>query len=144
MLALKQFLAPPTFEDEEKTHQAYLLSIILSILITLPIPFVIYTLIQKTNEFGKTLVFIAILEIANFTLFIMLKRGYVRQASVLQLASIWLILAAATVTSSSIYGVAYTLGNALTITMAGILLGGRSALAMTLLATSMAGSLRIF
>ncbi len=53
MLVLKQLLAPPIFKDEEKTHQAFLLHIILSVLITLPILYGGYILIQKPEEFGQ-------------------------------------------------------------------------------------------
>jgi len=141
MLLLKRLLAPPIFNDEEKAHQAYLLHIILSVITVLPILFATYIFIQKPEEANRTLSFIVVLEIINILLFIMLKRGYVRQAAIFQVITIWAFFAAASVTSSSIYGLAYTLGNALVITMAGVLLGGRSAFAMTLLSIIEGGSM---
>ena len=141
MFVLKQLLTPPRFKDEEKTHEAYLLLVILSIFATLPIPFAFYILIQKPEELGKTLTFIATSEIINFISYITLRRGYVRQASIFQIIAFWILLTAASITSSSIYGVAYTLGNALILTMAGILLGGWGAFAMTLLVIAEGGAL---
>ncbi|MBK9209950.1 MAG: hypothetical protein IPL71_17320 [Anaerolineales bacterium] len=47
---LKKMLAPPVFNDDEKTHHAYLLHTILWGLIFVPIPYVSYTLL-KTPEF---------------------------------------------------------------------------------------------
>lgn len=133
MLLLKLFLTPPTFPEEEKTHQAYLLHFILLALIAIPIPFVVYLLIRRPEEYSRALFLIAISEIIHITLFFILRRGYVRIASVIQVLTIWTFFIIASVSSSSIYGVAYLLGNALVITIAGILLGGRGALAMTIL-----------
>jgi PAS domain S-box-containing protein len=141
MLFLKLLLTPPTFTDEEKTHQAYLLHVILLALIAIPIPFVAYLLIQRPEEANRALTLIAASEIIHIILFIILRRGYVRQVSVIQVITIWLFFATASVTSSSVYGVAYMLGNGLVITIAGILLGGRGAMAMTLLAMLEGGTL---
>ena len=139
MLFLKRWLTPPVFRDEEKTHRAYLLHIILLTLIAIPIPFVIYQLIQKPEETNRALAIVTLAEVFNVSLFVLLKRGYVRQASIAHIATLWLIFAVSSVTSSGIYGVAYMLGNGLVITIAGILLGVRSALAMTLLAIAQGG-----
>ena len=141
MTLLKYWLAPPVFEDEEKTHQAYLLNVILLSLIAIPIPFVAYLLIRRPEEANRALILIAVSVLSDFILLIMLKRGYVTQASVILVASIWLFLMASSVTSAGIYGVAYMLGNALMITIAGILLGGRGALAMTALVILEGGAL---
>jgi PAS domain S-box-containing protein len=133
MLLIKLLLTPPTFADEEKTHQAYLLHFILLTLITIPIPFVAYLLIRRPEESSRALLLIAISEFIHISLFIILRRGYVQLASVIQVVTIWLFFATASITSSSIYGMAYMLGNGLVITIAGILLGSRGALATTLL-----------
>ena len=133
MLFLKKLLTPPVFKDEEKTHQAYLLHVILLALMFIPVPYAIYVLIQRLEESTRALMFIAVAEVINIIPFIMLRRGYVRQALVIQIAAIWLFLVIASITSSSVYGVAYLLGNGLVITNAGILLGGRGALIMALL-----------
>ncbi len=131
---MKKFFAPPIFSDEEKTHQAYLLHTILLALIIIPIPYVIYVLIQMPEESNRALAFIMVSEAINIILFIMLRSGYVRPASVIQIAALWLFFTFISSTSAGVYGISYLLGNGLVITIAGILLGGRGALAMTLLA----------
>ena len=141
MLLLKLFLTPPTFPDDKKTHQAYLLHFILLALIAIPIPFVAYLLIRRPEEYSRALLLIAISEIIHITLFIILRHGYVKLASVIQVITICAFFVVSSVSSSSIYGVAYLLGNALAITIAGILLGGRGALAMTLLVILEGGAL---
>jgi PAS domain S-box-containing protein len=138
---LKGWLVPPVFDDEEKTHQGYLLNVILLSLIAIPIPFIAYLLIRKPEEANRALILIAASELSNFILLMMLKRGYVRQASVILVATIWLFFTVSSVSSSGVYGVAYMLGNGLVITIAGILMGGRGALAITLLAILEGGAL---
>ena len=139
MDSIKRLFTPPAFEDEEKTHQAYLLHVILLALLAVPIPFAIYLFIQKPEEANRALAIITAAEVINIVLFIMLRRGFVWYASVVHVATLWLIFAVSSVTSSSVYGVAYMLGNGLVITIAGILLGGRGALVMTLLAVAEGG-----
>jgi len=141
MLLPKLLLTPPTFPDEEKTHQAYLLHFILQALIAIPVPFVAYLLIQRPEEYSRAMILITVSELIHISLFIMLRYGYVQLASVFQVVTIWLFFAVASMTSSSIYGVAYMLGNGLVIIMAGILLGGRGALAITLLVIVEGGAL---
>ncbi|MBC7875832.1 MAG: PAS domain S-box protein [Anaerolineales bacterium] len=134
MAFIKKLFAPPIFEDEEKTHQAYLLHTILLALIIIPIPFVIYILIQMPEESDKALLSVVVSEIINIFPFIMLRRGYVRSASIIQIATLWLFFAFISVNGAGVYGIAYLLGNGLVITISGILLGGRGAVAMTVLA----------
>jgi hypothetical protein len=103
---LQELLSPPVFDDEEKTHQAYLLHVILLALIAIPIPFVAFLLIRRPEEANRGLTLISASEIIHIFLFMMLRRGYVRLASVIQVVAIWLLFAATSVTSSSVYGVA--------------------------------------
>src|SRR5215204_3407684 len=102
MYWLESLLTPPVFEDEEKTHQAYLLHVILLTLISIPLPFIIYLLIKRPEEAGRALTIIVASEIINITLFALLKRGYVRQIAVLHIAIIWLIFLISSAASSSI------------------------------------------
>ena len=141
MNLLKGWLVPPVFDDEEKTHQGYLLNVTLLSLIAIPIPFIAYLLIRKPDEANRALILIATSELGNLILLMMLKRGYVRQASVILVAMIWLFFMASSIGSSGVYGVAYMLGNGLVITIAGILMGGRGALAMTVLVILEGGAL---
>jgi PAS domain S-box-containing protein len=138
---MKRLLAPPLFNDEKKTREAYLLHFILLALITIPIPFVVYFLTRMPEDADRALIFIGITEAINISLFFILRRGYVRQASIVSVVTLWMIFTISTATSSSIYGIPYLLGNALVITTAGILLGGRGALTMTLAAILQGGIL---
>jgi PAS domain S-box-containing protein len=131
---LKKFFAAPVFDDEEKTHQAYLLHVIISVLIITPILYAIYVLIVMPEESSRALAFIAVEEIVSIIPFIILRYGYVFSAAVIEIASIWLFFLLISVTSSGVYGLSYLLGNGLVITIAGILLGGRGAWSMTFLA----------
>ena len=143
MTFIKKLLAPPVFEDEEKTHQAYLLHTILLALIIIPIPYVIYVLIQVPEESNRALALVMALEIINIIPFIMLRHGYVHPASAIQIIIIWFFFAIISVTSAGVYGVAYLLGNGLVIIISGILLGGHGALAMTLL-TVIEGGIMVY
>jgi len=143
MHLLKSWLTPPVLQDEQKTHQAYLLHFILLALISIPLPFVIYLIIQAPAEANRALVIITVAEIINIALFIMLRRGYASLASIIHIFALWLIFLNASVASSSIYGVAYMLGNALVITIAGLLLGSRGSLAITLLSI-IAGGVMVY
>jgi glycosyltransferase involved in cell wall biosynthesis len=62
MHRLKYWLVPPTFEDEGKNHQAFLLHVILLALISIPLPFVAYLIIRQPEEAGKALAIIAAAE----------------------------------------------------------------------------------
>jgi len=139
MLLLKLLLTPPTFADEEKTHQAYLLHVILLTLIIIPIPYIVYVLIRTPEETNRALTQVIFSETINVILFIMLRRGYVRQASIIQVVAFWLFFTATAATGSGVHSSAYLLGNGLVITIAGVLLGGRGALAMTILAVFSGG-----
>jgi PAS domain S-box-containing protein len=141
MRSIKQLLAPSKFQDEEKTYQAYLLNIILLTLIAVPIPLIIYLLIWKPGEIYRTLAFITFAEIVNVTLFAMVRRGFVRQASIAHIVTLWLIFAFSSITRSGIYGIPYALGNGLVITVTGFLLGKRSAQAVTWLVIAQGGAL---
>ena len=48
MTFFKKLFSAPTFDDEIKTQQAYMLHMILWTLILVPIPFVIYTLLANS------------------------------------------------------------------------------------------------
>lgn len=143
MTFLKKLFSSPVFEDEEKTHQAYLLHTILLALIALPIPYAVFILTQMPEESNRALIFILIAEIISIIPFVILRYGYVWAASLIQVAMLWLFFAYLSVTAAGIYGISYLLGNGLVITIAGILLGGRGALTMTVLA-AVEGGLMVY
>ncbi|HSM72443.1 MAG TPA: ATP-binding protein [Anaerolineales bacterium] len=132
---------PPVFEDAVKTHRAYLLHVILLTFIFLPIPFLIYLLLYNPPEAMRDFILIAISEVVNLVLYFLLRRGHVRLSSMIHVLVIWSLFAFESVSGSSVYGLTFMLGNGLTITLAGILMGGRAAFAMTFLAIIQGGGL---
>jgi PAS domain S-box-containing protein len=130
---ITNLLKPPLFQDEEKTHQAYLLHVILVAFMFMPVPYAVYVLLRWPEDVNRTLAFLVADEAIHITCFIVLRRGYVRAAAILLVGILWSFFAITSATSSSIYGVAYLLGNGLVITIAGILLGSRGSLVMTFL-----------
>jgi PAS domain S-box-containing protein len=133
MNSLKTLLKPPVFEDETKTQQAYMLHIILWTLVLVPIPFAIYTLAIAHENTARSIVQIAFGESVNIFLLILLRRGFVRLASVLQVSLFWIFFTITAFTDMGVQGEAYLLGYGLVIAIAGFLLGGTGALFFTVL-----------
>ena len=133
MNSLKKLLTPPVFQDEMKTQQAFMLHVILCTLMLVPIPFVIYHLFFVYANFERSFIQSVIGEAVNIVLFIMLRRGHVRTASILQVSAFWLFFVITSYTGEGIQGSSYLLGFSLVIAIAGILLGGRGAATFTVL-----------
>ena len=49
---MTDWLKPPKFEDETKTHRAFVLHVLLWVLICIPIPYAILTFILRNNGLG--------------------------------------------------------------------------------------------
>lgn len=130
---LKRALTPPVFDDEIKTQQGYMLHIVLWTLICVPIPYVILTLAVTPEDTSRALIQAAFGEAANILLLIVLHRGYLKTASMMQVGALWLFFTITALTGSGVQGGAYLIGYTLAITLAGILLGGTGALAFTVL-----------
>lgn len=130
---LKRALTPPVFDDEIKTQQGYMLHIVLWTLICVPIPYVILTLAVTPEDTSRALIQAAFGEAANILLLIVLHRGYLKTASMMQVGALWLFFTITALTGSGMQGEAYLIGYTLAITLAGILLGGTGALAFTVL-----------
>jgi len=133
MNRLKKIFAPPVFKDEVKTQQAYLLNIILWVLICVPVPFVMYTLFFTPERMNRTLAQTVFGETVNLTLLVMLHRGHVRAASIIQVVAFWFFFTVTAITGTGVQSEAYLLGYGLVIAIAGIVLGGRGALFITIL-----------
>jgi PAS domain S-box-containing protein len=133
MSFLRTLLKPPVFEDESKTQQAYMLNIILWTLVLVPLPFAVYTLLFAQENTARAIVQIAFGESANIILIILLKRGFVRLASVLQISLFWIFFTITAFTDIGVQGEAYLLGYGLVIAIAGFLLGGVGAFIFTFL-----------
>lgn len=130
---LKRWLTPPVFEDEAKTHQAYILHVILWTLVCVPIPYLIYSLIKMSDQSERIWVQVIFGEAANALALSILRRGQVRAASILQVSLFWIFLTATALTGGGVHSEAYLLGYSLVIVIAGILLGGRGATVFTIL-----------
>ena len=141
MSILRTILKPPIFEDEIKTQQAYMLHIILWTLVLVPIPYAIYTLVATPESTTRTMVQIAFGESVNLILLVMLRRGFVRAASIIQVSAFWIFFTATALTSNGVQSEAYLLGYGLVIAIAGILLGGVGALVFTVLSLLMGAAM---
>ena len=133
MSFFRKLFTAPVFDDEQKTQQAYLLHIILWALVCVPIPFFLYTFIREPDNSSRAFVQTAFGEAVNITLLLMLRRGYVRAASIIQVSAFWFFFTATAFTGSGVQGEAYLLGYGLVIAIAGILFGGPIALIFTFL-----------
>ncbi len=120
----RTILKPPVFDDEIKTQQAYMLHIIVWTLVLVPIPFAIYTLVATPENTARTMVQIAFGESVNLILLVMLRRGFVRAASIIQVSAFWFFFTVTAFTGNGVQSEAYLLGYGLVIAIAGILLGG--------------------
>jgi PAS domain S-box-containing protein len=139
MMSFKRIVAAPVFDDEIKTQQAYMLHIILWTLVCVPIPFIIYTFLFIPESSSRILSLAAFGETANIILLLMLRRGYVRSASILQASAFWLFFTFIAFTGNGVQGEAYLLGYVLVIVISGILLGGAGASVFTLLSIAAGG-----
>lgn len=133
MRTLREFLKPPVFDDEQKTHQAYLLNIIILGLILIPIPYVLYALFFTPQAATRALIQGGVGEAINIFLFYMLRKGYIRTVSVLQVTSFWVFFTISAVTGVGVHGESYLLGYPLVIVIASILLGSNIAMGVTAL-----------
>lgn len=136
MIWLKKILIPPRFEDEIKTQQAFMLHVILWTLMLVPLPILIYDLLSVSPKTDRMFMEAVFAEIANIVLFIMLRRGFVRAASFLQVSAFWLFFTLTAITGAGVRGESYLLGYGMVIAVAGILLGGVGATVFTILSLS--------
>src|ERR1041385_6996396 len=131
MTALRDFFTAPIFEDEIKTRKAQLLYIVIWGLILVPIPYVLYHLIVSPEHLKRALIQAGFGEIVNIILLYILRLGYVRTVSIIQVSMFWLFFTVSALTSDGTRGAAYLLGYPLVIVIAGVLLGGRAVMITT-------------
>ena len=131
MSVLRRLLAPPVFGDETKTHEAFLLHVILWALVVVPVPYLLLTAVVAPAHTGRALVECLVGEAANALLLVLLRRGHVRLASSLQVVAFFGFFTAIAALGGGVGTPAYMLGYGLTIVIAGVLLGGRGALTVT-------------
>lgn len=130
---LRSWLTPPLFDDEAKTRQAYILHYILLTLLAVPVCYTAYIYFREPEQIRIALAQSIPGELINILLFILIRKGYVKAASILQVALFWLFFTLVAYTDLGVRGTAYILGNATVIVIAGILLGGKGTLVVTFL-----------
>jgi PAS domain S-box-containing protein len=130
---LPRVLKPPVFDDEGKTHQAFLLHVVLWSMLLVPIPYWIHTLVSHPSNVARASVQALAGESVNVALIWMMRRGHVRWASRFQVGALWLFMTLTALTSAGVQSQAYQTGYCLVVVLAGMLLGFRIALAVGLL-----------
>lgn len=134
MKFIRKIIQPPVFEkDEEKTNQAYLLNILLWALILAPLPYVVYVFIALPELSLRALIQAGFGETVNIVLLVLMRRGHVRLASILQVIAFWLFFTVTAFTASGIRDEGYLFGYPLVILIAGLLLGSQTAIGVTIL-----------
>lgn len=118
---------PPTFDSEEKSHQAFLLRAIVWGMILVPIPYLIFIAITNPSGFNRVLAQSAFGEAINLLLLFMLRKGIVRLAAILQIVMLWIFFSITAVSGEGVQSEAYLMGFPLVILIAGVLFGGRAA-----------------
>ncbi len=141
MSVWRRLLTPPVFEDESLTHQAYTLHVVLWALVTLPVAYLALAVVVMPERAGSALVEAGAGQAANIALIVLLRRGRVALAAALQVVAFFSFFTVLAVTGGGVQGPAYMLGYGTTIVIAGALLGGRGALAVTLVAIAAGGVL---
>jgi len=131
---LRRLLVPPVFEDEAQTQQAFMLHVILWALVPVPVLYVLLNFVVDPGGTDRALVEAAAGEAANLLLLFLLRRRRLALASSLQVLAFFTFFTFLAADGSGVRGPAYMLGYGLTIVIAGVLLGGRGALAVTVAA----------
>lgn len=126
LTAIRTFLAPPVFEDGEKTRVAKLLNLILLSAVGLTlILFVMLVIIKRDPAYNAVMFGITVL--MQLGILILMRRGHVRLASVLFTTMAWILLIIVTYFSNGILSNNH-ISMMTIILVAGLLLGKRGAL----------------
>jgi PAS domain S-box-containing protein len=110
-----------------------MLNIILWGLVLMPIPYVIYTQLFEPENAMRAWIQAGVGEFINFFLLFIIRRRYVRLASFIQVISFWLFFTVVSLTSEGVQSEAYVFGYPIVILIAGLLLGARYAVGITVL-----------
>jgi len=134
MLArIRQFLAPPVFEDDEdKTRVANLLNVVLLTILPTTVLGSAAILVMEPGELAFNLVFGAVLTALIVGLWAFMRRGYIREVSVLISIGLWASITVLAYTGGEMSDAALS-GYFLVIAISSLLLGGRAALIFGLL-----------
>jgi len=128
------WLSPPLFADEAKNNQAFLLHVLLWAMVLVTPPYVLLTLLLTPRFTGRALLQALIGEVLNGGLLLLLRSGRVRLASFLEVAALFVFMTGTALSLGGVESPGYQLGYALTIMVAGLLIGIRGAALVTVLA----------
>jgi signal transduction histidine kinase len=131
---LRGLLRAPVFEDDAQTQQAFMLHVILWALVAVPVLYVLLAAIVDPDGVSRALAEAAAGEAANVFLLFLLRRKHLALACSLQVLAFFSFFTVLAGVGGGVRSAAYTLGYGLTIVIAGVLLGGRGAFAVTLAA----------
>lgn len=120
---VKKFLAPPVFEDEDKTRIAELLNIILLTVLVIAVMYGLFSPIIHPNP-APVLAIISVEVILLLGLRALMRRGQVQLVSLLILLVLWAIYTLAAIVSGGVRTPAFSSYMSV-ILIAGLLLGGR-------------------
>ncbi|MBL8049899.1 MAG: PAS domain S-box protein [Anaerolineales bacterium] len=130
---LKKILKPPVFENEIDTRQAYLLNMILWGLIAITFLYALVVPVIEPQFSIRAWIQAGISTLINFFLLFILHRGFVRVAAVIQVIAFWIFFSLIALNGSGVQDEAYSFGYLLVILSAGLLLGPKPALGVTVL-----------
>lgn len=132
----KKILKPPVFDNDFDTHQAYLLNMILWGLIFLALLFSIFIPALEPKVATRVFVEIIIVVTLNAFLLYIMRRGYVRQASVIQVVIFWILFTVVAFSGTGLRSEAYSFGYLLAIIISGLLLGPKVSLVVAVLSVA--------
>jgi GAF domain-containing protein len=132
---IRQFLAAPVFEDEDKTRVASMLNTILLTVLALAVTYSIFSLIAYPNPVPRLAMIGVVVLLVLGALFLM-HHGRVQSASMLFSSMLWVIVTLIAIVSGGVLTTG-SLSYIAVILVAGLLLGGRAGIrlaALTVLA----------
>ncbi len=138
---LRSVLRPPVFEDHAQTQQAFMLHVILWALVAVPVLYVLMSLVLAPASLGRALAEAGAGQAANVFLLVLLRQGRLALACSLQVVAFFAFFTFLAASGGGVTSPAFTLGYGLTIVIAGVLLGGRGAFAVTVAAVIAGGVL---
>jgi GAF domain-containing protein len=138
MLArIRQIVAAPVYQDEERARVARLLNIVVSTLFVASgaclVIIALYVGLPSNAEEVFTLGSAAIFTLLTSGLWVLARRGHLRVASFLLLSSLWAIITYWIVASAGISSDSSVMVFPLIVVLAGLLLGGRAAIVYTVM-----------
>ncbi|CAG1007324.1 two-component system, OmpR family, sensor histidine kinase VicK [Anaerolineales bacterium] len=133
MSLVRRIFAPPVFEDEETTHKAYFLNIIVWVLIFFPPIYFLYVLIKVPADASRALIQAGFAEVINGSILYFIHRRKINTAILIQIGGLWIFFTVSAATGAGVRGESYLLGYPLTIMIAGILKNRRVAIGITVL-----------